>query len=147
MFKTIVWATDGSETAGHALPFALELVARDSAKLVVIHVRELVVGRMGGYPVYADEPDLRARLAEQVETLRETGIDAVLVERTCAVGHAAKLISEVAEEHDAGLIVLGTHGQTRIGSALIGTMTQALLHEGSVPVLAVPAAARVAAVV
>ena len=146
MFKTILWATDGSETAGHALPFALELVARDSAKLVVVHVREIVVGRMGGYPVFADEPDLRARLAEQVETLRETGIDVALVERTCASGHAAKLIAEVAEDYDAGLIVLGTHGHTRLGGALIGSTTQALLHEGTLPVFAVPDGARVRAV-
>lgn len=147
MFKTIVWATNGSETAGHALPFALELVERESAKLVVVHIRELVVGRMGGYPVFADEPDIRARLVEKIETLRETGIDVVLVERSCIAGHAAKLIGEIAEEYDAGLIVLGTHGHTRIGSALIGTMTQALLHEGTVPVFAVPAGARVRAVV
>jgi len=147
MFRTILWATDGSETAGHALPFALELVKRDSAKLVVVHISELVVGRMGGYPIYADEPDLRARLIEQVETLRETGLEVELVERKCVAGHAAKLIAEVAGQHDAGLIVLGTHGHTRIGSALIGTMTQALLHEGTVPVLAVPVGARVAAVV
>jgi nucleotide-binding universal stress UspA family protein len=147
MFKTILWATDGSDTAGHALPFALELVNRESAKLVIVHIRELVVGRMGGYPVFADEPDIRKRLAEQVETLRETGVDVELVERTCAAGHAAKLISKVAEEVDAGLIVLGTHGHTRIGGALLGTMTQALLHEGSVPVFAVPDGARVRAVV
>jgi nucleotide-binding universal stress UspA family protein len=147
MFKTIVWATDGSETAGHALPFALELVARDGAKLVVVHVRELAVGRMGGYPMYADEPDLRERLVAQLETLREGGVDAVLVERSCSAGHAAKRIAEAAEEHDADLIVLGTHGHTRIGGALIGSTTQELLHLGRVPVFAVPDGARVRAAV
>jgi nucleotide-binding universal stress UspA family protein len=145
MFKTIVWATDGSETAQHALPFALDLVARDGAKLVVVHVRELVVGRMGGYPMYADEPDIRTRLAEQIEALREDGVDAVLVERSCTSGHAAKLIAEAAEEHDADLIVLGTHGHTRIGSALIGSTTQELLHAGKLPVFAVPDGAPVRA--
>lgn len=145
MFKTIVWATDGSETAQHALPFALDLVARDGATLVAVHVRELVVGRMGGYPMYADEPDTRARLAEQIEALREDGVDAVLVERSCTSGHAAKLIAEAAEEHDADLIVLGTHGHTRIGGALIGSTTQELLHAGKLPVFAVPDGAHVRA--
>lgn len=147
MFETIVWATDGSGTADHALPFALELVARDAARLVVVHVRELVVGRMGGYPMYADEPDIKARLAEQVASLRESGVDVVLVERSCTSGHAAKLIAEIAEEHDAGLIVLGTHGHSRIGGALIGSTTQALLHAGNLPVFAVPDGAGVHAVV
>jgi nucleotide-binding universal stress UspA family protein len=143
MFKTIVWATDGSKTAAHALPFALELVERDSARLVAFHVREVGVGRMGGYPLIADDDDLQARLAEQIAALRERGIDAVLELRTCTAGHAAKLIAEVAEEHDADLIVLGTHGHTRLGGALIGTTTQGLLHEGKVPVFAVPDGAHV----
>ena len=147
MFRTIVWATDGSETADHALPFALDLVARDGAKLVAVHVRELVAGRMGGYPVYADEPDTRTRLASQIESLREDGVDAVLVERSCTSGHAAKLIAEAAVEHDADLIVLGTHGHTRIGGALIGSTTQELLHAGRLPVFAVPDGARVRATV
>ena len=34
MFKTILWATDGSETAAKALPFALGLAEPDHAKLV-----------------------------------------------------------------------------------------------------------------
>jgi nucleotide-binding universal stress UspA family protein len=146
MFKTIVWATDGSETATHALPFALDLVARDAAELVAVHVRELVVGRMGGYPVYADDDHTRARLAERVESLRSEGVDAVLEVRSCISGHAAKFIAEVADEHGADLIVLGTHGHTRIGGALIGSTTQALLREGTTPVLAVPEGARVRAV-
>ena len=145
MFRTIVWATDGSETASHALPFALELVARDGAKLVAVHVRELVVGRMGGYPVFADDDDIRARLTDQVESLREDGIDAVFELRSCIAGHAAKMIAEVAAAHEADLIVLGTHGHTRIGGALIGSTTQALLHEGTLPVFAVPDGARVPA--
>jgi nucleotide-binding universal stress UspA family protein len=147
MFKTIVWATDGSETASHALPFALELVERDQARLVAVHVRELAVGRLGGYPVYADDEDTRARLAEQLGALRSDGVDAVLEMRSCIAGHAAKLITEIAEDHAAELIVLGTHGHTRLGGALIGSTTQALLHDGTVPVLAVPDGAHVRAAV
>jgi nucleotide-binding universal stress UspA family protein len=147
MFKTIVWATDGSETASHALPFALELAERDGAKIVAVHVRELAVGRMGGYPVFADSDELRLRLTEQIGALREGGVDAVFVERTAPTGHAAKLIAEAAEQHDAELIVLGTHGHTRLGGALIGSTTQALLHDGTVPVLAVPDGAGVRAAV
>jgi nucleotide-binding universal stress UspA family protein len=143
MFKTIVWATDGSKTAAHALPFALELVERDQAQLVAVHVREVAVGRMGGYPLIADDEDVRKRLGEQVEALRERGVDAALVVRSCIAGHAAKLIADVAAEHEADVIVLGTHGHTRLGGALIGSTTQALLHSGRLPVFAVPDGARV----
>jgi nucleotide-binding universal stress UspA family protein len=147
MFKTIVWATDGSETASHALPFALELVEQDHAQLVAVHVREVAVGRMGGYPVIADDEDVQARLAQQVESLRERGVNVALVVRSCIAGHAAKLIAEVAADHEADLIVLGTHGHTRIGGALIGSTTQELLHHGKLPVFAVPDGALVPAAV
>jgi nucleotide-binding universal stress UspA family protein len=138
MFKTILWATDGSETAAKALPYALGLAEPEHAKLFVAHAHELLTGRGGGYPVLADESELRERIAEQVKDLRSGGLDATFVVRTCTAGHAAKTIAEVAEEVDADLIVIGTHGYGRVAGLLIGSVTQALLHEGVCPVLAVP---------
>lgn len=145
MFRTIVWATDGSETAAHALQFALGLAERDHARLVAVHAHELAAGRMGGYPLFADEEDVVARLENEVESLRHVGFEAALEVRRCGAGHAAKAIADAAREHDADLIVLGTHGHTRIGGALIGSTTQALLHAGTAPVFAVPDGARVRA--
>ena len=57
MFETIIWATDGSEVADHAFPFAKELAAREDAKLLVLHCSEVFVGRAGGWPVRADEEE------------------------------------------------------------------------------------------
>jgi nucleotide-binding universal stress UspA family protein len=51
MFKVIVWVSDGSEHAERALHYARELAGTDSARLVAVHVREIMVGRAGGYPV------------------------------------------------------------------------------------------------
>jgi nucleotide-binding universal stress UspA family protein len=50
MFKTIVWATDGSEAADAALPFAKGLAEGEGHELVVVHSTELLRGRAGGYP-------------------------------------------------------------------------------------------------
>ena len=97
MFKTILWATDGSETAARALPYALGLTEADKAKLVVAHAREIFVGRGGGYPLLADESELRAKVGKQVEELRSGGLDATFVVRTCSAGHAARTIAEIAE--------------------------------------------------
>src|SRR3954465_8197910 len=69
MFETLIWATDGSATADRALPYLKELAA-PAADIFVVHVRELIVGRGGGFPVYADEPELQERIAAQVEELR-----------------------------------------------------------------------------
>ena len=138
MFKTILWATDGSETAAHALPYALGLAESDKAKLVVVHAREIFVGRGGGYPVLADESELRATIHQQVDELKTSGIDATYVVRTCTAGHAARTIAEIAEEVGADLIVVGTHGYGRVANLLLGSTTQGLLHAGTCPVLAIP---------
>jgi nucleotide-binding universal stress UspA family protein len=138
MFKTILWATDGSETAAQALPYVLELTENASAKLVIGHVREIYGGRSAGYPVYADDTDIRAQVEKQVKDLAETGVNATFVERNAMQGHTAKMIGEIAEEHGAELIVVGTRGHSRIGTLLIGSVTQELLHQHKAPVLAVP---------
>jgi nucleotide-binding universal stress UspA family protein len=143
MFKTILWATDGSATAALALPFAIGLAEADKAKLVVAHAREIFVGRGGGYPVLADETDLRERIDAQVEKLRTDGLDATFVVRTTTAGHAAGTIAEIAGEVGADLIVVGTHGYGRVAGLLLGSVTQGLLHAGTCPVLAIPTGAPV----
>jgi nucleotide-binding universal stress UspA family protein len=141
MFKTVLWATDGSETAARALPFALGLAETDKAKLVVAHAREIFVGRGGGYPVLADEAELRAQIERQVNELRTGGLDATYVVRTCTSGHAARTIADIAEETGADLIVVGTHGYGRVANLLLGSVTQGLLHAAVCPVLAIPTGA------
>ena len=138
MFKTILWATDGSETAAQALPYVLELAESTGSRLVVGHVREIITGRGGGYTVYADDADISAAVEKQVEELAATGVKATFVERTALQGHTAKIISEIAEEYGAELIVVGTRGHSRLGSFLIGSVTQELLHQQAAPVLAIP---------
>ena len=145
MFKTILWATDGSETAAHALPYALGLAESDKARLVIVHAREIFIGRGGGYPVLADESELRDRIHHQVEALQSDGLDATYVVRTCTATHAARTIAEIAEEVGADLIVVGTHGYGRVANLLLGSVTQGLLHAGVCPVLAVPTGERIEA--
>jgi nucleotide-binding universal stress UspA family protein len=142
MFKTIVWATDGSPTAALALPYALGLAAPDEAKLVVVHAREIIVGRGGGFPILADESELRAKIHQQVEELQHDGIDATYIVRTCPANHAARTIAEVAKEVGADLVVVGTHGYGRVANMILGSTTQGLLHAGVCPVLAVPTGSR-----
>ena len=76
MFRTIVWATDGSESADRALPYAKELAAGSDGRIVVVHGKELLVGRAGGHPVHADEDEIETKIKGQVEQLREEGVDA-----------------------------------------------------------------------
>jgi nucleotide-binding universal stress UspA family protein len=140
MFKKIVWATDGSEAADRALPFATELATGEGRSLVAVHSKERFVGgRGGGYPVLADEDELEAKIRAQVDQLREEGIDATFQLVSGAAGHTAHLVADVAREARADVIVVGTRGHAPVAGLLLGSVTQRLLHIAPCPVLAVPA--------
>ena len=139
MFTTIIWATDGSEAADAALPYAKGLAEGHGCKLVVVHSRELLHGRAAGYPMYADEEDLEAKIRRQTEKLRSEGLDVTLRIETVDAPGAAKTIADVTRSFRGDVIVVGTRGHTAIGSLLLGSVTQRLLYIAPCPVLAVPA--------
>jgi nucleotide-binding universal stress UspA family protein len=139
MFKTIIWATDGSDAADAALPYVKGLAEGEGHKLVVVHSKEVLRGRAGGYPVYADEDEVLAKIQRQTDELRKEGLDVTLRVETTAAPGAAHVVAEAARTFDADIVVVGTHGHTAIGGLLLGSVTQRLLHIASCPVLAIPA--------
>jgi nucleotide-binding universal stress UspA family protein len=138
MFKVIVWATDGSRLADHALPLAKGLAESSGAKLVVVHVDELSTGRAGAYHLHADEDELRRKVEECVERLKADGLDAQLEVAKTGTGGAAHIIAEVARDAGADLIVAGTRGHGPVVGLLLGSVTHRLLHIAPCPVLVVP---------
>ncbi len=97
MFETIVWATDGSELADGALEHVVELARAHRSKIVAVHANELFVGRYGGAPVSADEPEMREKIAQQVEELQAAGFDAELEIRSGSPD-VATLIARAADD-------------------------------------------------
>jgi nucleotide-binding universal stress UspA family protein len=139
MFKTIVWATDGSELADAALDYVRELAREDGSRIVAVHANEVMQGRSSGYAALADEPELEEKIAKQVEELASVGIDVTLVIRT-GNKSVATLIAEAADEVDADLIVVATHGAGGFTAALMGSVARALCHTAKAPVLVIPPA-------
>lgn len=137
MFRKIVWATDGSELASRALPFATELAEPGATELIVLHVNPLLVGRAGGHSAPVDEDEVRTGLAAEVERLREQGyrarLDVITTSRSIP-----DAIADVARHARAELIVVGTHGYGSVRSTLVGSVTKRLLHLSPCAVLAVP---------
>src|SRR5437016_122715 len=139
MFNTIIWATDGSEAADAALPYAKGLAESEGNTLVVVHSKEVLRGRAGGYPMYANEDELETKIRLQADELRSAGLDVTLRITTGAAPGAAHMIADAASSFGADVIVVGTRGHTAIGGLLLGSVTQRLLHLAPCPVLAVPA--------
>src|SRR3989442_5420232 len=124
MFKKILVGTDFSEPSDAARRTAIELARRLGAELEIVHVEEPL-------PAYAFAegplPDL-PRLQEEVRTWAERqledlarGARASGVSTTTAVllGVPANTIVEAARTELADLLVVGTHGRTRLDHVLL----------------------------
>jgi len=137
MFETIVWATDGSDLADGALEHVVELARTHRSRIFAVHANELLVGRYGGAPLSADEPEMREKIAQQVEELQAAGFDAELEIRSGS-HDVATLIARAADDVHADLIVVGTHGHGGLVVALMGSVARGLCHQAHQPVLVVP---------
>ena len=138
MFKTIMWASDGSEHSDRALDYARSLAEANSGSIIAVHVREITVGRAGGYPVQVDEEEVEQKIQGQAKDLTDAGLDAKYEQFGASAGGAAHVIADAAREAGADLIVVGTRGQGPLSGLLLGSVTHRLLHVAPCPVLAVP---------
>jgi nucleotide-binding universal stress UspA family protein len=141
MFETIVIATDGSPHGDRALALAESLAREAAARLVVVHVLELVGGKGGSvYPAAADEDEIEQHIETKVEKLRADGMDATWVLRSTRLGGPAHEIADVAAEVEADVIIVGTRGRSPVSGFLLGSVPIRLLHVAHRPVLVVPPA-------
>lgn len=138
MFKTLLWATDGSPEAEAAVEFALPLLA-DDGHVVAFHCDQRLAGtRLAGESVLADEPERRERVEAQVESLRRAGIDTELRITTSRSEPAAE-INATAAEVKVDAIVCGTRSLHGLTGVLNGSVSARVLRHATVPVLVVPA--------
>ncbi len=105
MFKVIISASDGSEHADRALDYARGLAEASSARLIVVHVKEIIAGRAGGYPVQVDEEEVEQKIQGQVKDLKDAGLNVSFEEHGTTAGGAAHAIADAAKESGADLIV------------------------------------------
>lgn len=136
MYKTIIWATDGSEASDAALEEALRLTEITGAHLVAVHCDQRLKGRTAGLPALADEDDLRIKIRRQVTELQSDGINVELVMQRTHDDAAAAIVA-IANELGADVIVCGTRGLGALAGMVLGSVAQGLLHVAPCPVLAV----------
>jgi nucleotide-binding universal stress UspA family protein len=157
MLKTpVLLCFDGSDDAAAAVAMAGEMLGTQEA--VVLSVWEPAqawqpydpatiitapVSRLASNALGLDEitRDLAGEtVTAGVELARGAGFDA---RKRVAKGKAWRVICDVADEIDTGLIVLGARGLSRVQSALLGSVSAAVVQHARRPVLVVPHRVRV----
>jgi nucleotide-binding universal stress UspA family protein len=139
MFKVVVVATDGSEPGDLAMSFAKNLAVDQKARLLVVYVDELVPGHGGAHHAQALEPELKAKIADQVSALKADGLEADFEVHQVQVSGPAHAIADAAKATQADLIILGSVGSGPLRGLLLGSVAHRLLQIAPCPVLVVPA--------
>ena len=141
----ILFCTDFSENSESAQRYALDYAKALSSRLLVLHVVDLWAG-VPAYDegVYVYVREAIARLEEtaraRLEELQKTCSDSIEnVTTLCRTGIPAEEIVRVAEEQEAGLIVMGTHGWTGLKYVLLGSVADKVLRTAQCPVMVVRA--------
>jgi nucleotide-binding universal stress UspA family protein len=137
MFGTIVLAVDGSTYSEKAVELAKHLATVGSEEVVVTHVTELLPARFQSYPGLDYEADLETiELAKRyVADMEEGGIKARAEFRSAQYGGVARVLTNLAEDLNAGLIVMGSHGRGDLTALLLGSVAHKVLHYSKRPVL------------
>lgn len=132
--KPIVAPIDFSEEADEAVRFALE-VASGPEWVTVLHVAPPLAAFEPGvvWDMVSDESRierLEQAYAERFSDDRYKGVKFVV--RFGDPGHE---IAEFAEDENAGLIVMPSHGRTGIAHLLIGSVAERVVRHAHCPVL------------
>ncbi|HLK37550.1 MAG TPA: universal stress protein [Polyangiaceae bacterium] len=131
---------DFSETADHALAYALGLAQKLGAKVTILHAYEIPAY---GFP---EVPALTLEAAGQIERGAQSALDAVArraqrpgvaVAGVLRHGPAWSEIDAAAKESRADMIVLGTHGRRGLARALLGSVAEKVVRTAPCPVLTV----------
>lgn len=141
IINNILFPTDFSDNARHALPFALKVAKKTGATLHILHSIE--------------EPYDFAPLAQEIkegvtnkvkrlfaELLQEINEDEIYsevpIKTHIQTGRAINTILEAGQSFESDLIVMGTKGRTGLEKILFGGTTAEVVQESKIPVLAIP---------
>lgn len=143
--KKICCPTDFSEPSYEALKVACEVALHFSAELILVHV----VTPIPVIPIHDDPTSFNLPLYEkEMETnagivlgqIQKERIPAGVQSRTVVIqGDPANQIVQLAEEEQADMIVIATHGFTGWKKFMFGSVTEKVIRYADCPVLSIRA--------
>jgi nucleotide-binding universal stress UspA family protein len=139
--RRILVPVDFTETSDRALEYAVELARRFDAAITIMHAYQIPAYGFPDTAIIAS-----AELAAQISTAAQTRLDTLVDgHKTSGVSMTAILrdgvaweeIQSVAEEVQADLITIGTHGRRGLARALLGSVAENVIRTSNLPVLVI----------
>jgi nucleotide-binding universal stress UspA family protein len=145
--KKILIAVEDNVYSDHAVTYGLALARRLQAEVALVHVNEIPAAT----PYIADpmlnetsfimpemmsiQEDASKALFERIK--KQAGDDINLYTYT-KLGSPKTEILATAEESNADLIILGTHGRTGFDHFISGSVAESVVRKSRCPVLIIP---------
>jgi nucleotide-binding universal stress UspA family protein len=154
--KNILYATDLSKNSAYAFRYAVNSAQKHDAKIHILHVMEALPSAAEGLITqFIGEEKIRQMRKEMSEDLlgrirerlrqfaeRELKRDPKTLKKVVSIdvvyGNPAAEILRKAEEMDADVVILGTHGKGLISHAFLGSVSEQVLHRIRKPVFIIP---------
>lgn len=135
--STILVATDFSDGSKHALEYATASAKMTGATLLIVHVHVIPSMADGEGMLYGGlEFEDDAALMRTLKAVKPE-IDGIAYEHRLLKGDPAKEILHLANEENASLIVMGTHGRTGLMRLLMGSVAEEVVRKANCPVLTI----------
>jgi len=144
--KKILVCTDFSASARQAVNYAVKLAETNAAKLVVLTVlpdlllsdEELMMARVSVEKVKQESQEKIAEAhAQLVKQIRPAALKKLRPQFIVRDGKPFLEIVRTAKEVKADLIVVASHGQSRIAEMLLGSTTERVVQKAPCSVLVV----------
>jgi nucleotide-binding universal stress UspA family protein len=137
--RSVVCGIAGDETDSALLQLAGDLATRLGAELHAVHAYD-PSATVPGAPIPPGDVGLHESAEHRLAlALQEAGVDA---QASALPGLAAEALERVAEQHRAGLIVVGARQASKLGSTLLGSVPTQLAAQGRTAVVVLPFEAR-----
>jgi nucleotide-binding universal stress UspA family protein len=154
--KNILYATDLSKNSAYAFRYAVNSAQKHDAKIHILHVIEALPSAAEGLLTQfmgeeklrqmrkEAEEDMLRRIRERLRQFaeRELKRDPKTLKKVVSIdvvyGTPAAEILRKAEEMNADVVILGTHGKGLIRHAFLGSVSEQVLHRIRKPVYIIP---------
>lgn len=141
-FKTVLYATDFSESSDYAFEYALSLAKKFNSRLLLVHVINEPVDLRGFYVPHISFDKLEEEIKEGANKMMEKFCRKHLpdydnYETFILPGIPYDEIIKKAEDENADLIVMGTHGRTGLDHVLFGSTAEKVVRKSPVPVMSI----------
>jgi nucleotide-binding universal stress UspA family protein len=135
----ILFPVDFSDRISGALPFVDAMASKFGAKVTLLNVAQPYwygIGAPGGAtaPIMVNSEEITSVVTERLASTWSKELAHLSVDRVVEIGDPATVITEFAQQNDADLIMMPTHGYGPFRELLLGSVASKVLHDAHCPV-------------